>query len=353
LSFHRVEDFEGEIISADALRPDMIDQWRQIRAANPELESPFYSATFTQAVARVHPHTRVAILRHKNEIKGFFPFQFSTFGHSMLKAAERVGSDMSDYFGLIAAPDITLAPQILLRLCDIRSLGFDHLDETQAQLGLIGDRPEPGLRIRLPNGKQAYWTELRKTDKHLVGDTERRLRKLVDQHGPLRFELAASDTTRELSHLIAAKRQQYGRTGVQDALSAGWREELLKVLATTANVDCRGVLSVLYAGDTWVASHFGLRGPRLLHYWFPVYNPELKAFSPGRLLLKCIIDAADEAQIETIDRGAGNQPAKRDFANDSHSYSRGVWSVPGPRAFCFRALKSIEWRLAAVRKREP
>ncbi|MHB1207207.1 MAG: hypothetical protein ACYCZX_16685, partial [Rhodospirillaceae bacterium] len=73
--------------------------------------------------------------------------------------------------------------------------------------------------------------------------------------------------------------------------------------------------------------------------------PDLKAYSPGRLLLKAIIDAADGAGIDMIDRGSGDQPAKREFANDSHQYLRDIWHVPGLQSFSYRAARSLMWRL--------
>lgn len=341
-------DWRADVVRGNAVPSDVVQRWRAITAEDPLFESPFYSVDFVQAVAQVHPDVRVAVLRQGQEMRGFLPFQFTGRWGRFLGAAERVGGGMSDYFGLIAAPGARLHPKELLRLCRLTSLEFSHLDETQTRLGLHGKQPEVGHRVRLSTGgATAYWAGLRKTDKRFVADSERCLRKLAEAHGPLRFEFMASDIGVELARLIETKRAQYRRTGVGDPLATGWCEDLLRVLAANDSSDCQGILSTLYSGDTWVASHFGLRNNRVLHYWFPVYNLDMKAFSPGRLLLKAMIEAADAVSIRSIDFGAGDQPAKREFSNENHTYFRDVWSVPGPRSLCFRAIQSVGWRLAA------
>ncbi|MHB1208044.1 MAG: GNAT family N-acetyltransferase, partial [Rhodospirillaceae bacterium] len=312
------EDFRVETIRGTDLTAEHVDAWRRIIAANISLDSPFYSPTFVQAVADVGCDVQVAVLRSNGRIRGFLPCQFATPWHRRFGIAERAGGELSDYFGLIGEPDIRILPPDLLRLCNLSALAFTHLDETQVCYGLTGTNPEPGLKIRLSEGSAAYWAALAQSDKRLISDTERRTRKLVQTYGPLRFELDAANTHDELNRLIAVKRAQYSRTNAHDALSDDQATDLLALLAARKDPQCRGQLSVLFAGDTWIASHFGLRNHHLLHYWFPVYHPDLKAYSPGRLLLKAIIDAADGAGIDMIDRGSGDQPAKREFAHASH-----------------------------------
>jgi CelD/BcsL family acetyltransferase involved in cellulose biosynthesis len=337
--------FQADILHATALAPGDISAWRAIAAADADLASPFYDPAFIQAVAASRPDVYVAVISAGGRRCAFLPYQYASPWHRRFGAAERVGGELSDYFGLIAAPDVHIRPQDLLRLCGLHTLAFTHLDESQRRFGLPGELPEPGLRIRLTGGAAAYWSELSRIDKRLVSDTDRRERKLIETYGPLRFELAAADTAGELDRLIAAKRAQYARTGVRDALAEPWTAGLLTALSDRRDTSFRGQLSVLFAGDTWVASHFGLRSRHVLHYWFPVYAADLKAFSPGRLLLKAVIGAADAAGITVIDRGSGDQAAKREFANETHQYLRDSWHVPGPQSFSYRAARALMWRL--------
>ncbi len=110
------------------------------------------------------------------------------------------------------------------------------------------------------------------------------------------------------------------------------------------NPDCSGVLSTLHAGDTWVASHFGIMHRDMLHYWFPVYNPKLTDYSPGRQLLAAIIRSADATGVACIDRGAGESPAKRAFATERHQFERGFWYRPHVNSLLYRAGLSMAWR---------
>jgi len=323
--------------------------WDAICGNDPALTSAFYSFAYTNAVAKIRPHVYVAVLECKARPVGFLPYQYGTRWQRWLKAAEPVGGDMTDYFGVVSGSQLRLDVQWLLREAGLSSVLFTHLDEAQLHRGLTGEQPEPGLRIRFPSGGEAYWEALRKADKRFVSDTERQERRLAAQVGPLHFQYQVDEPTATLHHLIEQKRQQYSSTGVEDVLSAQWKRDLLLELSSFRDPLCTGVMSILRAGDTWVASHFGLQCKDNLHYWFPVYNPALRAYAPGRLLLKKMIDASRESGTNTIDRGAGDTSAKRDFANAEHVYYRGLWARPTLRSLCFRMTCGMRWRIAVSR----
>ncbi len=322
--------------------------WDELCRSQPSLASAFYTSRYAAAAAAAGCLARVAILERNGEPVAFLPFQFASSWQRLLGAAEPVGGDLSDYFGLVASPDLQTEAVRLLKLSGLSSLLFTHLDESQLALGLTGERPETGLRIDLSAGASAYWAALRRTSKSLVRDTERREGKLIENHGPLRFDFQLADPHSALDALIGRKRAQYARTGVGDVLSCDWQHRLLHQLAQSADPLCQGVMSELYAGDTWVASHFGLRHQGTLHYWFPVYNHELQPFSPGRLLLRQIILASERLGLTAIDRGAGDTPAKRDFANAEHLYYRGLWTRRDLRALCAQAVRSAQWRWSGL-----
>ncbi len=201
----------------------------------------------------------------------------------MLGAAERVGEEMTDSFGLIAEPDLRVGVPTLLRLTGLWHLNFTHLAESQGSLGLKGENPQTGFLINFESGR-SHWEELRITNRKYVNETERKERQIQATHGPLRFCWSEEDWEQPLRILIERKSQQYIKTGKDDWLAVRWKQKLLEVLAASKEETCQGVMSTLHAGDTWVASHFGLRCCGVLHYWFPVYNPEMSSFGPGHLL---------------------------------------------------------------------
>jgi CelD/BcsL family acetyltransferase involved in cellulose biosynthesis len=337
-----------ELITPRALSREDIARWREINQGSPSLRSPFLSYFYTAAAEQVFRRVKVAKFVRKGTVVGFFPFQFQSYLHQALGWAERVSGELSDSFGIVADSTLRLTATQLLRLSRLSALYFTHLEESQKEYGLDGEQPETGLRIEFPDGGEAYWGELRRLDGKFTADTERRERKLVQAFGPVDFVFRHADSRHALEHLIAAKRAQYARTDAGDSLSRASARDFLFALSTGHDADCIPVLSTLHAGETWVASHFGLQCGSTLHYWFPVYNPDMRAFSPGRLLVRALIRESAALGITAIDRGAGDSQAKRDFANSERRYLRGVWYAPGFAGIAYRAGLSGIWRLRST-----
>ncbi|MBP6013214.1 MAG: GNAT family N-acetyltransferase [Alphaproteobacteria bacterium] len=248
---------------------------------------------------------------------------------------------MNDHFGVVADPSFRTSPPELLKLAGLHYFYFTHLTGHQAQYGLSGEKSAGGLRIQLPDGGAAYWSLLERRDQKFARDTERRERKAIQELGPLRFMF---DDGAGLTTLLAEKRKQYLRTGKGDWLGMPGRTALLQQLATSRASECRGVLSSLWFGETWAATHFGLMSERTLHYWLPVYNAELSTLAPGRLLLRNVILNAGAAGIKAIDRGMGETQAKNDFPSERQIFSSGAWHRPGVRSLSYRAYQSAKWR---------
>jgi len=342
------ENYCSRIISPERATHQERSLWAEFCRTTSGLDTPFLSFSYVLTASRALRNVRICVIERAGQVVAFFPFQFPDLGHRLLGFGQRVGGELSDYFGMIAAEGIHIPPDRLLRLAGLNALLFTHLDETQARCGLTGTQPQTGLLIDLSLGGEAYWSALKRTDKRFVADTERRERKLIEAHGPLRFSFRHENPGAELDRLIARKREQYGRTGVEDALGDERSRRFLRLLAEGDDPLCRGIVSTLHAGDTWVASHFGLMHRDTLHFWFPVYNPELQQFSPGRVMVTSIIKRADELGIRRIDRGVGDSPAKRDFANVEHTFTRGLWYRRNLPAIFVRAGLSLRWRLKSA-----
>jgi CelD/BcsL family acetyltransferase involved in cellulose biosynthesis len=342
-------ELTSRTVGLHRLEPAEIAEWQRMVAGSPALASPFYSHAFAAAVARTHPRARVCVITADDQPLAFFPFQFANPLNQLLAAGEPIGGNMTDYFGIIADVGFVIEPQRLLRLAGLDSLLFHHLAGAQSVFGLEGEHPEIGHRMPIGPDPARYQEELKKANKSLVAETGRRLRKVAENCGPLRFAFQSERPTAELDHLIERKRAQYVRSGKPDNFADEWRRRLLHELVASSDPQCRGVLSTLHAGDTWVASHFGLLGGSTLHYWFPVYNDELAKFAPGHLLLKCIIDDAARSGIEIIDRGAGDQPHKTAYVKESHHFTKGYWYRASARGVAHRLGQAVIWRLQKAR----
>lgn len=335
----------ARVLKPEALSAGEIAAWDALCQGVPQFRSAFYSHAFALAASRAGYRVRVAVLHVGEDLVGFFPFQYSSRLAQAFGLAERVGEEMSDYFGVIADPTIRLDPSRLLKACGLNCCSFTHLDETQLKMGLQGEQPELGLRIELPDGSKGYWVDLAERDKKFVSDTERRMRKLGRDLGRIDFSFQSCTRDHDIDQLLAAKRAQYIRTKKVDWLSTFRREALVRLLVNSDTTSCTGVLSVLRAGDTWVAMHFGLQCQDVLHCWLPVYNPDLHAYAPGRLLLTCILQSADAHGIRAIDRGVGDTPAKRDFTNATHQFYRGLWSRNDAVRLIHRGMMIPKWGL--------
>ena len=337
-------------IDAESLTGEDIAAWRRLLGQTAPDGNAFFSPAFVQAAGKAYGRVEVCLLEDSAGLAAVFPYQFPSAFAAAMRAAVRVGENMSDHFAVIARRGFSCSPDELLAWAGLNHFFFTHLDESQTALGLTGDGSTGGLRILLPRGGAAYFEDLRKNDGKFSKDTERRLRKAAQDLGPARFCIEEADAAPWLQRVLTEKREQYLRTGKGDWLALPGRHGLLERLAEAREADCRPIVSTLMYGDTWAAIHFGLRSGKTLHYWFPVYNPALAAYAPGRLLLHQVISHAQQAGIEIIDRGAGESQAKRDFPSERQMFLSGVWHRPSLRTLAYRTYQSAKWRLESRRQ---
>ncbi|HEY6347374.1 MAG TPA: GNAT family N-acetyltransferase [Bryobacteraceae bacterium] len=334
----------GRVIPASELSLEEIAAWDGLCRNHPSLASPFLTPHYTRALASVAPHVFVCVLMRGADRVGFLPFQFRSRFHRLLRTAGPPGLEMTDYFGLVAEPGIGIDEPKLLKLASLHVLTFSHLDETQLEYGLSGEAPETGYLLHL-DPEESNWQALRRAHRKFARHTEQGERQATRDLGPLRFTPMEPDWKAGLANLVTFKGRQYRETGQSNLFAIPWKRQLLEKLAACREATCTGILSTLYAGDTWLASHFGMRGGGILHYWFPVYNPEWSRFGPGRLLFKALIDNAHEMKLTLIDHGAGEALYKRECSNGSHKYYRGEWRRAGVGAWFGRAAESARWRM--------
>ena len=103
----------------------------------------------------------------------------------------------------------------------------------------------------------------------------------------------------------------------------------LETLRATKGGSVAGLLSALYAGDTLIAVHFGIRSRTVWHWWFPTYNPELPSrYAPGMLMLQHMAQSAQYLGTRTIDLGKGIADYKDKFRNGTLTVATGSVDVP-------------------------
>jgi CelD/BcsL family acetyltransferase involved in cellulose biosynthesis len=331
----------------ESLQATELAAWRYWTEFNVLNQRAFLTSNFCEAVATTNPHVRVLLLYHSNELVGVLPLQPHGSWAGRCGVYEPVGGAMSDYFGVIGKSGSSFDIKVILAKAGIGAVVFTHLDESQLNMGLVGEMPRVGLRTIISGLRNDHWERLRAKDKKLVSDTERRERKLVAEHGPIEFELQSANSEADLQELIALKLAQYDRTGRHEAsLFSDANVQLLYRLLRADDPQCTGVLSVLRVNKKLVAAHFGLRCLNVLHFWFPVYAVEYSAYSPGRILYRHIISSGSEMGIQILDRGEGDTSAKREFANEEHTYYSGIWWPHNFRGLVGRLAITAMWRFS-------
>ena len=262
-----------------------------------------------------------------------------------LGIAERIGGALNDYFGIIHSQQFTLSSRKLLQLCHINHFEISHLDERFTKLGLTAEKPEPSPLVLLDKDDSELNSKQRRKKKHFARETEKRLDRIQQELGILRFEFQTENISAELENCIKFKRRQYQVTHSIDPLRHSVERRMLGKLSTLKVDSCSGILSTLYAGDQWLATHFGLINSHTMHYWFPVYNPQFQEYSPGRILILKMIEHARDHSIKVFDFGAGSSQMKRKFSNEENIVLKDIWKNSSVPALGYQTILSTGWKI--------
>jgi CelD/BcsL family acetyltransferase involved in cellulose biosynthesis len=280
-----------------------LDAWRELQRADPELQNPFLSPEFTQAVARVRPATRVAVLEDRGGAVGFLPLEYG-----WMRIGRPIGPGVSDAQGLVHARGLQWRMRELVAGCGLDVLAFDHLIGSQVDTldGEVARSRSPIIEVS--GGYAGYLEARQRATKKIIKTTLYKERKLGRDLGEIRFDPDSRDA-HAMSALIRWKSNQYRRTGRRDRFAVDWIRRLVWDLFEAGGPP--GMLSVLYADERVVAAHFGLRSQTSLSCWFPAYDPGLARYSPGLALHLRMVEAAADAGIRHLDLGKGDEQYKQ------------------------------------------
>ncbi len=294
-----------ESLNPGELKPDHWDAWSHWQSSNDELDSAYFHPSFAQCVAGVRDDVEVAVINDGGEFVGFFPFQRR--GKNMAKP---LGGRVSDYQGVIGKNGLVLCPKQLVRSCKLSVWDFDHLLVSQSSFREFHDETDSSPYMDLAGGFDAFKQSLGKSGLDELKQTERKTRKLEREVGPVRLEFASASASL-LDKLVQWKTRQYVGTKATNIFSFPWTVKLLHKLLAHNTPEFSGVLSVLFASDTPVALHMGMRCRDNLHWWFPTYDPEFAKYSVGRILLLQLAQQSPAEGIHKIDLGRGLVPYKK------------------------------------------
>jgi len=325
-----------------------ISAWHRMQAQNSSLANPFLSPEFAIAAGRHQPGTRVAVLTDGPAIAGFFPFERRALGLGV-----PIVDGLTDAQGLVHAPGVDWDPPALLRACQVSRWKFDHLVADQRPFQPYFCALVPSPVIDLTDGFPAYQQRLRENSPQFWQNLCRKTRKLEREAGDLRFEPDSHDPA-GLRVVMRWKSAQYHRNGWVDVFERPWVTALIEDLFRTRGAWCSGQLSLLYAGDTPVAGHFGIRSRRMLAHWFPSYNTAFARQSPGLIHQLRLAEATAGLGIGLIDLGTGMERYKKTLRSRDLLVAEGVVARDWRAASLHRAGATLSgWARREARRHPP
>ncbi|WP_298798131.1 GNAT family N-acetyltransferase [Pseudonocardia sp. 73-21] len=305
----------------DRLSTAHLDDWIACRDADPAFDSPYFHPGFATAVHRTGHEVQVAVeVDAGGRGRAFLPV------HRRGSLATPVGSPAADFQGPVRASDATVALTGLMVALRVQRLAFDHVPATANGFAPWTRTTCPSPFMDVSGGMDGYLSRASRSGRDNMGQARRRTRKAERDLGAVEFH-ADSDDPALLDRVIDLKRGQYAATGAKDYFTDPRHVRLLHELLSTREEGFRGSLSAVFAGGQLVAAHFGLRSAGVLHWWFPVYEPDLSAFAPGWILLRELVTAAPELGLVRIDLGRGTDEYKRRAMTGATDVAQGTVTV--------------------------
>jgi CelD/BcsL family acetyltransferase involved in cellulose biosynthesis len=305
------------LINGRELSAEHVKLWEQMLNANPDLHSPYFRPEFTQSVAAVRRDVQVGVMEEANRLIGFFPFQRTAMG-----MGRPVGGALSDFQGVIAAPDAHWDAQELIRKCGLSLWDFDHLLESQTPFATYHRKTETSPYIDLSGGYENYARARREDGSEQIKKAGNLRRKLEREIGPIEFAAHRFDEA-TFQLLLNWKSRQYLSSGTTDIFTYDWTVALLRRLLEIQAADFAGMLSALSVKGRVIAAHLGMRSRRTWHYWFPSYDHEFAKLSPGLLLLLKMAEDAAALGINRIDLGKGESQYKNRLGSNQTMIAEG------------------------------
>lgn len=322
------------MVRFDAVRDGELDAWHRLRAANPQLDSPYFHPAFAAAVHASGRRVDVVVGRDaRGEVRALLPVHRE---RSVLRPA---GWPAADFQGPVLAPG-TAFPSLKLLTGGVRGFAFDHLVETGADFAPWVESRRASPFLDVTGGLDGYLGRASRSGRENMAQARRRTGKVERTEGTVRFRAEVVDEA-ALGEVVRLKREQYARTGARDYFAEPAHVALLTRLLHTRDASFGGVLSTLHAGGRLVAAHFGIRAGAVLHWWFPVYDPAFSASSPGWILLRELVAACPALGIRRIDLGRGDDEYKRRAKTGETQVGQGVVTTVPAWMLLRRARSSI------------
>lgn len=146
---------------------------------------------------------------------------------------------------------------------------------------------------------------IRQRSKNLIYDSKRRLNKLTQEHGSLKF-IFDDKTPEALDTCIRWKSGHYEKIGGAEIFLDPNDTKMFKELQKK----CAIILSTLSVKDKIIAAVIGAISDGVYYYWIPSYTRAFSSFAPGRLLLHFLLHESFTRKDKTFDFLIGGEEYK-------------------------------------------
>ncbi|HEX9904771.1 MAG TPA: GNAT family N-acetyltransferase [Propylenella sp.] len=147
----------------------------------------------------------------------------------------------------------------------------------------------------------------------------RRQRRRLNEVAPIRFAIAEmpDELERAYDTMIRQKRRRYIETRGADGFDRPGYRSYFRAMTDRFAATGEVQIAVLYAGDTIIATNWGVVAGGRLYLLMPTFETgEWRRFSTGRLLIEDLIAWCYGRGIRVFDFGVGDEAYKDNFGAD-------------------------------------
>ena len=291
--------------------------WRKMIARLDPFDNPLLHPDYAQLVNVVRRDVEICVVFDNGEPCGFLPFHrhFGSHGRPL-------GEEISGLHALVTDRD-EIDFVTLIKKCELTRFEFDQY------VGKIPPkfvfRHDKRFRINLERGYSDYVDTLKHSNSFYT-QIARQRRKLQRDVGTLRM-LWHSQEHDYRTCMIEWKSNELKYRGSRNPMASPWVINLIDELLQSESEHCKGLLSVLFAGNQIAAIHFGVVNESTLVSWIACINPKFARYSLSAILFLEMSKAAASQNVRLIDLGRGENQTKIRLANDITSLSVGAVCV--------------------------
>lgn len=336
-----------------------LDAWRRIFAATRAnaFQRPELCAAWA---ASLGPHASAQALvghaTHPSGAEALLPWMVRrSAGHRVVRRElVFIGQDLFGYHDPLLS-DAGLGPslwrdarQALAGATDQAFFRLVHRPWPQGRV--VATEASPVLDLE---GLDSFEALLATTSANHRGDVRRRLRRLAERGtvelwmpGPGQVVEARADFERGF---VPSYDRLWSQRPAGSLLAQPGMVDFLASVLTDGLAAGWASYSALRVNGVAVAWHLGIRHDGELYWWFPTYDLDWQAFSPGKALLALLIQEAIRGGAKRLHLLTGDQSYKRAWQTRDAELRAVRWNSPSARGSLFGVYDAGQRLLARVK----